>query len=53
MSNENDPSNEQDRKTMDENPSRVATTMRDGTGPSQQAVDMANLAEVEDAKLRQ
>ena len=53
MSNENDPRNEQDRKTMDENPSRVATTMRDGSGPSQQAVDMANLAEVEDAKLRQ
>jgi peptide/nickel transport system permease protein len=53
MSNDNDPRNEQDRQTMDQNMNSGVTVQETATGPSQQAVDMANLAEVEDARLRQ
>ncbi len=53
MSHDNDPRNGQDRQTMDENMNRGVTAQQTATGPSQHAVDLADLAEVEDARLRQ
>ena len=53
MSTSNDPRNEQDRNTMDENASRIATSEQEPVQDGRPAVDMANLAEVEDARLRQ
>jgi peptide/nickel transport system permease protein len=53
MSHDNDPRNGQDRQTMDENMNRGVTAQQTAPGPSQHALDMADLAEVEDARLRQ